>query len=78
MAVRQAGLQQVAGWPKDLKGFATWPAPGQTAVITLAGAQWALVLTALRHWAAVEDRGDDPEGGARLRTLADALRADLG
>jgi hypothetical protein len=46
-SIRQAGWDQIPGWPADAAGFATWPAPGQVALITLGAAQWALVIAAL-------------------------------
>jgi hypothetical protein len=52
LSVRQAGWYQIPGWPYDLEGFATWPAPGQTATLTLTEEQWRLIVVALRHWAA--------------------------
>ena len=58
MSIRQAGWDQISGWPHDAEGFKTWPAPGQsqTTTVTLTGAQWDLVVAALLHWATVDRR----------------------
>ena len=69
-AVRDAGQAQVAGWPADAEGFATWPAPGQTATVTLTGEQWDLVLSALRRSAGDEDV-------VRSRDIGTAVRSRL-
>ncbi|KUL34304.1 hypothetical protein [Actinoplanes awajinensis] len=70
LSVRQAGWDQIPGWPRDAAGFETWPAPGQVATMTLTDAQWSLVVFALRHWAEVDERLSDAEGAARSRAIA--------
>ncbi|GAA3287865.1 hypothetical protein Dvina_15425 [Dactylosporangium vinaceum] len=69
-SVRRAGWAQIPGWPHDAEGFTTWPAPGQTAPVTLAGAQWSLIVHALHHWADVDERLADTETAARSRAIA--------
>jgi hypothetical protein len=82
-SIRQAGWDQIPGWPQDVKGFETWPAPGQQSTMTLSGSQWALVLSALEHWATVSesvegfggpDRAEDAE---RSLAIAAVIRAQL-
>ncbi|MFG2050860.1 hypothetical protein ACGFIW_25930 [Micromonospora sp. NPDC048935] len=73
ISIRQAGWDQIPGWPHDVEGFRTWPAPGQTATVTLTGVQWRLVVVALRHWAAVAESLSDAEVAARSRAIATAL-----
>ncbi len=70
MSIRQAGWDQIPGWPRDAAGFAIWPAPGQSATMTLTGAQWRLILAALEHWAAVDESMSDPAGAATSRAVA--------
>src|SRR5204863_1706089 len=55
------------GWPHDVEGFKTWPAPGQIATVTLTGAQWNLVVFALRYWADVDESMSDAKGAAESR-----------
>lgn len=78
IGVRRAGWDQISGWPRDLDGLRTWPAPGQTATLTLDAAQWGLVIFALRHWAQVDERMSDFEEAARSRALATVLEDRLG
>jgi len=47
MSIRRAGWDQIPGWPHDVEGFKTWPATGQMAMVTLADAQWKLVVFAV-------------------------------
>ncbi|MFC4907738.1 hypothetical protein [Actinomadura gamaensis] len=54
--IRQAGWVQNPGWPHEVKGFDTRPAPGQVSTMTLNQNQWELVVLALDCWAAVDDR----------------------
>jgi hypothetical protein len=72
-SIRQAGWDQIPGWPHDVEGFRTWPAPGQTATMTLAGVQWNLVIFALHYWADVGVRLSDAEGAARSRAIATTI-----
>lgn len=72
-SIRQAGWGQITGWPHDVAGFQTWPAPGQTATMTLTDAQWNLVVVALHYWAGVDERLSDTEGAARSRAVATAI-----
>ncbi|MEU7905012.1 hypothetical protein [Actinoplanes sp. NPDC049118] len=72
-SIRQAGWDQIPGWPHDGEGFRTWPAPGQTATMTLTGLQWKLVVFALNCWADVDERMSDAEGAARSRAIATAV-----
>ncbi|GAA2532520.1 hypothetical protein GCM10010201_35010 [Pilimelia columellifera subsp. columellifera] len=76
-SIRQAGWDQISGWPHDVAGFVTWPAPGQMATVTLSGAQWDLVVLALRHWADVDERLSDAAGAAKSRAVATALGRQL-
>jgi hypothetical protein len=69
-SIRRAGWEQIPGWPHDLEGFKTWPAPGQTATMSLTAGQWNLVVAALRHWADVDEQLSDVEGAARSRAIA--------
>jgi hypothetical protein len=73
MSIRRAGWDQIPGWPHDVEGFKTWPAPGQMAMVTLTGAQWKLVVFALRCWADVHERLSDAQGAAKSRAIADAV-----
>lgn len=78
--IRRAGWDQIPGWPKDVEGFADWPAPGQMSTVSLSGAQWDLVVSALERWAAVADRRGTSEGradGDRSRAIAALVRAQL-
>ncbi|MEU7868710.1 hypothetical protein [Dactylosporangium sp. NPDC049140] len=77
LSVRRAGWDQIAGWPHDLEGFTTWPAPGQTARMSLSGAQWSLVVLALRYWADVDERMSDVDGAARSRGIATSVEQRL-
>jgi hypothetical protein len=77
MSIRQAGWDQIPGWPDDAEGFKTWPAPSQTTTVTLTGAQWDLVVSALLHWAAVDDGTDDAESAAASRAIATAVTVQL-
>jgi hypothetical protein len=77
LGIRRAGWEQIPGWPHDLEGFKTWPAPGQTATMTLTAAQWELVVGALRYWADVSDRTSDPETAARSRAIAATVERQL-
>jgi hypothetical protein len=76
-SIRQAGWDQIPGWPHDAVGFQTWPAPGQLATMTLTGAQWSLVIFALHHWADVDERLSDAEGAAKSRAIATAIEHQL-
>lgn len=76
-SIRQAGWDQIPGWPRRAGGFKTWPAPGETATVTLTGTQWTLAAAALHHWADVDERLSDAEGAARSRAIATALREQL-
>ncbi|HZM75945.1 MAG TPA: hypothetical protein VFC19_09475 [Candidatus Limnocylindrales bacterium] len=80
MSIRRAGWDQVPGWPRDVQGFETWPAPGQTSTISLSRPQWDLVLSALERWAAVSDRSPDPgsaDDAAQSRAIAELVRVQL-
>lgn len=57
-SIRRAGWEQIAGWSHDAEGDQTWPTAGQMATITLAGAQWSLVVFALNYWADVAEQLD--------------------
>ncbi|TDC85598.1 hypothetical protein [Actinomadura sp. 7K507] len=63
-SIRKAGWRQNPGWPRDLKGFESWPAPGQETTMTLNAAQWELVLSALVRWSAVSASLGDAESAA--------------
>jgi hypothetical protein len=77
MSIRRAGWDQIPGWPHDVEGFKTWPAPGQMAMVTLTGAQWTLVVFALRYWADVDEGVSDAQGAAESRAIADAVEQRL-
>lgn len=77
ISIRRAGWDQIPGWPHDVEGFKTWPAPGQTATVTLTGAQWNLVVFALRYWADVDESMSDAKGTAESRAIADAVARRL-
>ncbi|MFI7600055.1 hypothetical protein [Actinoplanes sp. NPDC049681] len=77
-SIRQAGWDQLRGWPKTSAGFRSWPAPGQTQEMRLRTRQWGLVVTALERWAGVDDDlGEDTgrESAALLRRISAAVRA---
>ncbi len=79
-SIRQAGWDQIPGWPADGAAFRTWPSPGQTTFITLDGAQWDLVIAALLYWAEVDDDMDEEhsaEDAARSRAIAAAIQHKL-
>ncbi|MFA1541674.1 hypothetical protein [Actinomadura monticuli] len=79
-SIRKAGWRQNPGWPRDAKGFESWPAPGQEATMTLTAVQWELVLSALARWSAVSASLGDPESGAAAeeeRAIATLIRAQL-
>jgi len=80
MSIRQAGWDQIPGWPHDIQGFETWPAPGQRSTIALSRPQWDLVISTLERWAAVSDRSRDPrsaDDAASSRAIAALVRAQL-
>ena len=77
LSIRQAGWDQLPDWPHDAEGLKTWPAPGQTATMTLTGSQWDLVITALHHWAAVDDRLQEADSAAECRAIAAAIQTQL-
>ncbi|MEU7750305.1 hypothetical protein AB0B57_02680 [Micromonospora sp. NPDC049101] len=72
-SIRQAGWDQIPGWPHDAEGFRTWPASGQTATMVLTNVQWNLVIFALHYWAEVAVRLSDAEGAARSRAIATVI-----
>jgi hypothetical protein len=72
-SIRQAGWDQIPGWPHEVEGFKHWPAPGQTSMMTLSRTQWDLVISGLERWAAVEE-ADDAE---QSRAIAALVRAQL-
>jgi hypothetical protein len=72
-SIRQAGWDQIPDWPHDAEGFKAWPAPGQTAAMTLTGTQWKLVVIALHYWADVDERLSDDKGAAKSRAIAAAV-----
>ncbi|MCX4390384.1 hypothetical protein OG777_26165 [Micromonospora peucetia] len=72
-SIRQAGWDQILGWPHDAEGFRRWPAPGQMATMTLTNVQWDLVIFALNYWADVDVRLSDAEGAARSRAIATVI-----
>ncbi|GAA2255273.1 hypothetical protein GCM10010402_08180 [Actinomadura luteofluorescens] len=79
-SVRRAGWAQNPGWPRDLKGFGTWPAPGQESPMALSGAQWGLVLSVLDQWSAVAAGLGDLESADRAeeeRAIAALIRVQL-
>jgi hypothetical protein len=79
-SIRQAGWDQIPGWPHDLQGFETWPVPGQRSTIALSRPQWDLVISTLERWAAVSDRSPDPrtpDVATSSRTIAALVRAQL-
>ncbi|MEW2357730.1 hypothetical protein [Spirillospora sp. NPDC029432] len=81
-SIRRAGWDQIPDWPRDARGFETWPAPGQQSTVTLDRDQWELVLSALEQWASVaeQDRAD-PEAAENARfnrAIAHVIRAELG
>lgn len=78
--VRQAGWDQIPGWPRDARGFATWPAPGQTSTMALDAAQWRLVVTGLDRLADVDESLGIPEHthmAEEKRVIAALIRARL-
>ncbi|MFI6515448.1 hypothetical protein ACIBF1_07815 [Spirillospora sp. NPDC050679] len=79
-SVRHAGWDQNPGWPRDAKGFESWPTPGQKTTMTLDGAQWELVLSALERWSAVTGRSGDPGSADQVqqdRAILALIRAQL-
>jgi hypothetical protein len=77
-SIRQAGWDQLPGWPKTSAGFRSWPAPGQTQEMRLAARQWGLVVSTLERWATmVGDEDGDRESAALLRRIAGEVRADF-
>ena len=77
LSIREAGWRQLPDWPHSAEGFKTWPAPGQTATMTLTGAQWSLVVVALRHWADVSESLAKTGEADKSRTLADGIEQQL-
>ncbi|MFC5183603.1 hypothetical protein [Actinomadura harenae] len=79
-SIRQAGWNQIPGWPNEVEGFEHWPAPGQTSTMTLNRAQWDIVVLTLDRWAAVSDSLEDPGSAAdaeQSRSIAALIRAQL-
>ncbi|MFI0406310.1 hypothetical protein [Actinomadura sp. 3N508] len=76
-SIRQAGWDQIPGWPRDVTGFLTWPTPGQMSTMVLEGSQWALVVSVLDEWAAVEESLDHADGAEEMRAIADLVRGQL-
>jgi hypothetical protein len=77
MSIRQAGWDQILGWPQDIHGFETWPASGQRSTIGLSRTQWDLVILTLERRAAVSDRCGDPSDAASSRAIAALVRTQL-
>ncbi|MBM2620519.1 hypothetical protein JIG36_33965 [Actinoplanes sp. LDG1-06] len=76
-SIRQAGWDQVEGWPHTVEGFETWPAPGQTATVTLSRVQWKLVVHALEEWAEVSARVQNTEEATSQRAIAASVTQHL-
>lgn len=76
-SIRQAGWDQIPGWPHDAEGFQTWPALRQMATMTLTSVQWSLVVFALQYWADVEEGLADAEAAAKSRAIATAIAQRL-
>ncbi|RFS82445.1 hypothetical protein D0T12_26975 [Actinomadura spongiicola] len=79
-SIRQAGWDQIPGWPHDAKGFESWPAPGQKTTMTMTGAQWELVLSALETWSAVTAGSGDPDSADEVqedRAIIALIRTQL-
>ena len=76
-SIRRAGWNQIPGYPHDLAGFKTWPAPGQLATVTLTSAQWDLVVFALRYWADVSEGLSNAKEAAASRAIAEAVQLRL-
>jgi hypothetical protein len=76
-SIRQAGWSTIPDWPKDVAGFQNWPAPGQTATMILTGDQWALIHSALTHWALVSDRVGHADDAERSRAIAALIDRQL-
>jgi hypothetical protein len=77
-SIRQAGWDQLPGWPKISAGFRSWPAPGQKQEMHLGARQWGLVVSALERWATVDDglgEDADRESAAFQRRVAASVRA---
>jgi hypothetical protein len=77
VSIRQAGWDQLPDWPDTYEGMQTWPAPGRTEAMKLTARQWGLVVHALESWAEVSDRGNEPEGAADQRRIANMVREQL-
>ncbi|GGN49216.1 hypothetical protein FHR83_008737 [Actinoplanes campanulatus] len=73
-SIRQAGWDQLPGWPKESKGFRSWPAPGQTQEMHLGARQWGLIVSALERWATLDDEDGHQESAAFLRRVAAEVR----
>lgn len=73
-SIRQAGWGQLPDWPEEYEVLQRWPAPGQTQAMRLTARQWGLVLSALEHWAGIED---EEESASRLQTIATTVRSRL-
>jgi hypothetical protein len=81
ISIRQAGWDQIPGWPPHVEGFRNWPLPGQLTTMTLTGAQWGLVVSALECWADVSqsiDRADEAEQSRAIAALARVQLAKQG
>lgn len=77
-SIRQAGWDQIPGWPHDEADFQTWPAPGQTSTVVLSAAQWDLVISGLVRWAAVSEGPEDTEAAAEQSgAIVATVRAQL-
>lgn len=88
LRIREEGWRQIPGWPTDVEGFRSWPAEGQTSVVSLTANQWEFIaaalddsaetsdqLAALPHFA--ESREEWEADAAESRRLAGELRRKL-
>ena len=77
MSIRQAGWDQIPGWPQHVEGFRNWPPPGQLTTMILTGAQWGLVVSALECWADVSESIDRADEAEQSRAIAALTRVQL-
>jgi hypothetical protein len=62
-SIREAGWDQLPDWPSEVNALMRWANSNEVRTVSLTGAQWNLVLSALARWAAVADRRDDADSG---------------
>jgi hypothetical protein len=77
MSIRQAGWDQIPGWPQHVEGFRNWPPPGQLTTMILTGAQWGLVVSTLECWADVSESIDRADEAEQSRAIAALTRVQL-